>query len=137
MSRLNFTDPNDGKVYSLANPEHEGWLTKQSEWIKDWRKRYFTLKGSKLFFSKEKGSEPHGMIDLTSCLTVKSAEMKVKKKFAIELSTNEGQVYYMYAHSDQEKDLWLGAIGRSIVQSSTTFIDDTYDVDADSDSDEN
>jgi hypothetical protein len=29
-----------------------GWLTKQSSWLKDWRRRYFILKGSKLFFSK-------------------------------------------------------------------------------------
>ena len=28
------------------------FLTKQSAWLKDWRRRYFILKGSKLFFSK-------------------------------------------------------------------------------------
>ena len=28
------------------------WLTKQSAWLKDWRRRYFILKGSKLFFAK-------------------------------------------------------------------------------------
>jgi hypothetical protein len=29
-----------------------GWLTKQSSWLKEWRRRYFILKGSKLFFAK-------------------------------------------------------------------------------------
>ena len=131
---LSYTEPN-GKVHSLENPSHEGWMTKQSEWIKDWRRRYFILKGSKLFFAKDRNLEPHGMIDLGTCLTVKSAaEIKVKKKYAIELATNDRQVFYMHLSSDQEKDLWLGAIGRSIVQSSGTFIDDNYDVDANSDS---
>lgn len=47
----------------LSNPQFSGFLTKQSMnsvyvlnalgmWLKDWRKRYFVLKGNKLYFSK-------------------------------------------------------------------------------------
>ena len=36
------------------------------------------------------------MIDLSLCMTVKSAELKAGKKNAIEVSTKE-QTYYMYA----------------------------------------
>jgi len=56
-------------------------------------------------------------------MTVKSAELKAGKKNAIEVSTKE-KTFYMYADTDKEKDDWIGAIGRSIVQSSSTFTND-------------
>ena len=34
------------------------------------------MTGDKLFFSKSQYSAPHGMIDLSQCQTVKSAEFK-------------------------------------------------------------
>lgn len=69
------------------------------------------------------------MIDLSVCMTVKSAELKAGKKNAIEVSTDD-TVYYMYADTEKEKDEWIGAIGRAIVQSSATFTaDDNVDPD--------
>jgi hypothetical protein len=119
---MNYTDEKTGQVHSLSNPQHEGYLTKQSEWIKDWRKRYFVLKGKYLFFCKDRNVTPHGMIDLSTCQTVKSAE--VGKANALEVSTNDGTIYYMYANSPADKDAWIGAIGRSIVQAGATYQDD-------------
>jgi hypothetical protein len=136
MQRPPYVDPATGKSYDTSNPTTEGWLTKQSMWLKDWRRRYFILKGSKLFFSKGEFSAPHGMVDLSQCMTVKSAELKAGKKNAIEVSTKE-QTFYMYADTEKEKDEWIGAIGRSIVQSSSTFTNednaDNYNSDEDSD----
>ena len=63
------------------------------------------------------------MIDLSKCLTVKSAELKSRKKNSIEVSTAES-TYFMVADSDKAKDEWIGAIGRAIVQSSATFTGD-------------
>lgn len=74
------------------------------------------------------------MVDLATCMTVKSAELKAGKKNAIEVSTAES-TFYMYADSEKEKDEWIGAIGRAIVQSSMTFTNDD-DVDPDNLSDE-
>ena len=53
-SRPAFVDQN-GIRYDTNNPDFEGWLTKQSAWLKDWRRRYFILKGSKLFFARVRG----------------------------------------------------------------------------------
>ena len=39
-SRPPFVDPKTGITYDASKPNFEGWLTKQSEWLKDWRKRY-------------------------------------------------------------------------------------------------
>ena len=47
-----YTDPNTGKTYDTSNPDFSGWLFKQSVWLKDWRQRWFILKGPKLFFAK-------------------------------------------------------------------------------------
>jgi hypothetical protein len=123
MSSLPYIDPRTGERFDTSNPNTKGWLTKQSVWLKDWRRRYFILKGSKLFFSKNEFTAPHGMIDLSSCMTVKSAELKAGKKNAIEVSTDE-TIYYMFADTEKEKDEWIGAIGRAIVQSSGTFTND-------------
>jgi hypothetical protein len=109
-----------GVVHDISSPNFEGWLTKQSAWLKDWRRRYFLLKGSKLYFSKSPSQSPHGIIDLSQCMTVKSAELKAGKKHAIEVSTLE-TTFFMYADSEKEKDDWIGAIGRAIVQASATF----------------
>jgi hypothetical protein len=96
--------------------------------------RYFILKGSKLFFAKNETSTPHGMIDLSQCMTVKSAELKAGKRNAIEVSTAD-TTYFMFADTEKEKDEWIGAIGRAIVQASATFTNDD-DVDPDNNSDE-
>ncbi len=131
-----------GVVHDISNPNFEGWLTKQSAWLKDWRRRYFLLKGSKLYFSKSASEAPHGFIDLSQCMTVKSAELKAGKKHAIEVSTLD-TTFFMYADSEKEKDDWIGAIGRAIVQASATFTNEdgaggAGDSDASSsDSDEN
>ena len=85
----------------------EGQLSKQSKWIKLWRTRYFTLSGNQLYFAASKGAQPHGVIDLKGCLTVKSAEEKCGKKPAFEVATPD-QVYYMCADSEEEKDDWIG-----------------------------
>jgi hypothetical protein len=65
-------------------------------------RRYFVLKNSKLFFCKSEYTVPHGMIDLSTCMTVKSAELKAGKKNAIEVSTAD-TVYYMFADTEKEK----------------------------------
>jgi hypothetical protein len=60
----------DAGSYDISNPDFQGFLTKRSKhhtaicnycltqtlhegmWLKEWRRRYFILKGNKLFFSK-------------------------------------------------------------------------------------
>eukprot|EP00640_Fibrocapsa_japonica_P009916 CAMPEP_0113943556 /NCGR_PEP_ID=MMETSP1339-20121228/26020_1 /TAXON_ID=94617 /ORGANISM="Fibrocapsa japonica" /LENGTH=77 /DNA_ID=CAMNT_0000948459 /DNA_START=275 /DNA_END=508 /DNA_ORIENTATION=+ /assembly_acc=CAM_ASM_000762 len=60
------------------------------------------------------------MIDLASCITVKSAEAKAGKRNAFEVATPE-QVFLMVADSEKEKDEWVGNIGKAIVKSSSMY----------------
>ena len=103
-----------------ATPQCEGYLSKQSAWLHSWRQRYFRLIDSKLYFSKGPKDEPHGVIDLSHCLTVKSAEEKTHKPHALEVATPE-QTFYMAAPSEAEKNLWIGSIGQAIVKGSASF----------------
>ena len=67
-------------------------------------------------------------------MTVKSAEQKTHKRNALEVSTQD-TTFFMYALNEKDKDDWIGAIGRAIVQSSETYQDDEEANDSDSDYD--
>lgn len=106
-------------------PAFEGYLYKRSQWLHEWRRRYFKLyvsksSGPRLYFAKSPTEAPHGVIDLRGCLTVKSADDKTGKQHSFEVATSE-QVYWMYADSDAEKDEWVGQLGRAIVLASRSY----------------
>lgn len=109
-----------------TEPERAGWLTKQGEYIKTWRRRWFILKQGKLFWFKEsivnRTSKPRGIIPVSTCLTVKGAEDVLNRQFAFELSTRSDTMYFI-ADSEKEKEDWINSIGRSIVQHSRSVTD--------------
>lgn len=79
--------------------------------------------------------EPHGVIDLKDCLTVKSAEDKTGKAHSFEVATPE-QTYYMFAGDETSKDEWIGAIGKAIVRYSHSYRPDEADDDDDDEDDD-
>jgi hypothetical protein len=109
------------------DPERAGWLMKQGEHIKTWRRRWFVLKAGKIFWFKQDGvtsmSQPRGVIEVKSCLSVKGAEDALNKPFAFEVSTNNDTQYFI-ADSDKEKEDWINAIGRAIVRHSKSLCDE-------------
>lgn len=62
------------------------------------------------------------MMDLASCTTVKSADLKSKKRHSFEISTPDTQ-YLLYADSESQKDDWIGRVGKAIVRCSRTYYD--------------
>jgi hypothetical protein len=121
------TSDADTKVEFWNNPERSGWLMKQGEFIKTWRRRWFVLKQGRIFWFKEQQLTPYsksrGVIPVSSCLTVKGAEDVLNKQFAFELSTNRDTMYFI-ADTDKEKEDWINAIGRSIVHHSRSVTDE-------------
>ncbi|MED6173595.1 Fatty acid synthase subunit beta [Stylosanthes scabra] len=110
-----------------SNPERIGWLTKQGEYIKTWRRRWFVLKQGNLFWFNDstvtRASNPHGVIPVASSLTVKGAEdALINKPCAFELSTRSDTMYFI-ADSEKEKQYWINSIGRSIVKHSRSITD--------------
>lgn len=113
-------------VQFWSAPERAGWLTKQGDYIKTWRRRWFVLKQGQLLWFKDSSinaaSKPRGVVPVGSCLTVKGAEDALNKAFAFELSTKTDTVYFI-ADSEKEKEEWINSIGRSIVQHSKSVTD--------------
>ena len=92
----------DGQRFFIDRVDFQGALFKQSSWLKEWRRRWLyeflplprpprgvashspcppipsplsptsMLVGSRLFFAKDRHSDPHGFIDLKNAMTVKS-----------------------------------------------------------------
>jgi hypothetical protein len=60
------------------------------------------------------------MMDLATCTTVKSADLKAKKRHSLEISTPD-TCYLLYADTESEKDDWIGRVGKAIVRCSRTY----------------
>ncbi|KMZ62222.1 hypothetical protein ZOSMA_47G00110 [Zostera marina] len=127
-SQPSMEESTDDGIEFWMSPERAGWLTKQGEYIKTWRRRWFILKKGKLFWFKEslvnRQSCPRGIIPVGgTCLTVKGAEDVLNRQFAFELSTTASRdPMYFIADSEKEKEEWINSIGRSIVQNSTSVV---------------
>ncbi|OIV92024.1 hypothetical protein TanjilG_20181 [Lupinus angustifolius] len=123
-------DPNPEDYQGIefwSNPERTGWLTKQGDYIKTWRRRWFILKQGKLLWFKDPTAAapsgiPRGVISVSDCLTVKGAEDVLRKPSAFELSTAHSTMFFL-ADSDKEKEDWINSIGRAIVQHSRSLAD--------------
>mmetsp|Transcript_9069 Transcript_9069/g.18145 ORF Transcript_9069/g.18145 Transcript_9069/m.18145 type:complete len:314 (+) Transcript_9069:206-1147(+) len=59
-----------GRALDVNHPSLSGWVQRQSEWVKEWRSRWISLKGGYLFVAKEEGGMPHDFVDLTRALGV-------------------------------------------------------------------
>jgi len=125
-----FTDKkkeDEVQVQFWNNPERSGWLMKQGEYFKTWRRRWFVLKQGRIFWFKDNylspSSKPRGVILVGNCLTVKGAEDVLNKQYAFELSTSKETMYFI-ADTDKEKEDWINSVGRSIVRHSKSITDE-------------
>ncbi|GBF91699.1 hypothetical protein Rsub_04003 [Raphidocelis subcapitata] len=109
------------------NPDRSGWLMKQGEYIKTWRRRWFVLKQGKIFWFKSDvvtpDSVPRGIIEVKKCLSIKGAEDTINKPHAFEISTVDDNMFFI-ADSDKEKEDWINAVGRAIVKHSRSLLAD-------------
>lgn len=115
-----------GDVEFWHGNERAGWLMKQGEFIKTWRRRYFVLKQGKIFWFKSDvitpDSVPRGVIEVNRCLSIKGAEDAINKPFAFEISTTDSNMYFV-ADKDKDKEDWINSIGRAIVRHSKSMLD--------------
>ena len=99
----------------VGAPAHQGFLSKRSDWLRVWRTRFFKLYmgagGPRLYFMKDADAPPHGVIDLRTCLTVKTADEKTGKPHSFEVATGE-QVFFMCADTAAAKDEVRGCCAR-------------------------
>lgn len=117
-------------VISSRDVVKEGWLTKQSRNVKEWRKRYVVLTRDCLATFKYGPQEVYRCADATELvffghmMTVRSAEHETQKENSFCLQRQkDARFFYFIADSPSEKEGWVGAIGRQMVRR-TVMIDD-------------
>jgi hypothetical protein len=96
----------------------EGWLSKQSKYLKEWRKRWFVLTPNYLLTYKSQTMDyrnPTEVIKLRECSTVKSADDDTDRQNAFRVDSSS-RVFLCIAESPQEKESWIGHIGRQMVR---------------------
>jgi len=102
-------------VASLTPADFEGFMTKVGGGTKTWHKRWFVLKGNKLYYFKtKKDTEITGCVVLTAESFVRkepSYKKKNKNTFAVGTTT---RIFYMYPDSQLETDQWVAVIAKNI-----------------------
>jgi len=112
-------------VASLEPHDKDGFLTKQGGAIKTWKRRWFVLKGSKLWYFKSRtDTSAKGFIELEATTLVRDESANNKKKktmFSIQARGLKGRrVFMMYPDTSQESAEWIEAIRKNIAACSAS-----------------
>ncbi|KAB0404451.1 hypothetical protein E2I00_018385 [Balaenoptera physalus] len=129
-------DDGNDLTHTFFNPDREGWLLKLGGRVKTWKRRWFILTDSCLYyFEFTTDKEPRGIIPLEN-LSVQKVD-DPKKPFCLELynpscrgqkikackTDGDGKVvegkhesYRISASSAEERDQWIKAIRASITR---------------------
>ena len=105
----------------------EGFMVKQSMFMKEWRQRWFVLTPQYLCSFKNQGEyrNPTEFIRLGDCQTVKSAEDISGKENSICVQTPE-RAFLLIARTPEEKEQWISRIGRQMVRRAV-LVDDEFE----------
>ncbi|XP_015824195.1 cytohesin 4b isoform X2 [Nothobranchius furzeri] len=129
-------DDGNDLTHTFFNPEREGWLLKLGGRVKTWKRRWFILTDSCLYyFEFTTDKEPRGIIPLENlcvrevastrkqyCLELYNPNSRGQKIKACKTETDgrvvEGkhQSYTICASSAEERDSWIEAIRASITK---------------------
>mmetsp|Transcript_1489 Transcript_1489/g.4676 ORF Transcript_1489/g.4676 Transcript_1489/m.4676 type:complete len:480 (+) Transcript_1489:180-1619(+) len=116
----------DAGVRYWENPEYGGWLFKQGEHFRTWRRRWFVLKDGHLAWFKKnvvndkscvRGVIPLSTIDSVSIAT----DSTVGRPYGIHIAGAHAMkvgAQFLVAESEQERKFWMDALQRAM-QSST------------------
>lgn len=92
----------------------DGYLYKQDVgWFKFWKKKWFSLQGSRLLYWKDKESISQPPDSIISIAFAKSVENNKAKQNSFMIVT-ENRVYYLQADTSGEKEKWVQSLTRAI-----------------------
>ena len=99
-----------------------GTLKKQSRWLRQWRPRWTVLTRQFLVTYMFEGEETQGrtpteFLALRDCQTVRSAEDDVGQMHAFRVDGPE-RTFFLVADTKEEKEKWIGAIGKAMIRGS-------------------
>eukprot|EP00698_Gefionella_okellyi_P001171 TRINITY_DN11086_c0_g1_i2.p1 TRINITY_DN11086_c0_g1~~TRINITY_DN11086_c0_g1_i2.p1 ORF type:complete len:1784 (-),score=423.23 TRINITY_DN11086_c0_g1_i2:68-5419(-) len=83
----------------------EGFMSKQGDWNKAFRQRWFVIKDDALnYYRQQKDRSPAGKIPLSQSSLHNDAGL------AFHITTSKGRTYELKAENPQEKQLWMRSI---------------------------
>ncbi|XP_033117862.1 diacylglycerol kinase delta-like isoform X3 [Anneissia japonica] len=85
----------------------EGYLLKQTSSFQRWRRRYFKLKGRKLFYAKESNSEIYEEVELVDVSVAESSTKNLNNSFRV---INPFRTLHLIADSRKDMEDWISAI---------------------------
>ncbi|KAF8821461.1 AtPH1 family protein [Cardiosporidium cionae] len=96
----------------------EGWLSKQSKFLKEWRRRWCVL--TPKYFCSFKGKDfarlkPTEIIPVQYCCGIRSADDDINQENAFRLDTHD-RIFFLVADSTVDKEAWIGFIGRQMMR---------------------
>ncbi|CAK5035690.1 unnamed protein product [Aphanomyces euteiches] len=87
---------------------HKGWLQKEGNSFKSWKRRYFTLHGRMLVYHKEIEGNAVGQG------IVQGVTEGTSRPFALDIHFETGRVLRVAANSERDRSNWVTALNRVI-----------------------
>ncbi|KNC56093.1 uncharacterized protein AMSG_02106 [Thecamonas trahens ATCC 50062] len=95
----------------------QGWLLKQGNRIKTWKKRWMVLNRAFLLYFKsaavKESTQPQGVIKIAEIRKVQIADVHKRKKFGFEIHTRN-RTYPMAADSASVRKAWIVSILKAV-----------------------
>lgn len=90
----------------MSNPIiKEGWMTKQGGGFKSWKKRWFVFNGIDLTYSKKKGKESLGSVDMSKVMRVEEAP-ELQKPGGFKIITAKRTFRFISENANERKS-WI------------------------------
>lgn len=96
----------------------EGWLSKKSKVIKNWKRRWFVLDENQLNFYEKPGKKQLGSIPLSNVVKVKSDS---KKENAFNIILSSSKTYNLSSDTQEECADWISSLNYLLEQSSSSI----------------
>ncbi|KAI9168588.1 hypothetical protein H9P43_007961 [Blastocladiella emersonii ATCC 22665] len=109
--------------------QKEGWLTKQGNFIRNWRPRWVQLVDGILYYYKEPAHET----EPTNYFLLAGAKCQANDKVGVnsfELILANGERRYMSAATREERDEWIAAISQATVAKTRASLKPSASVEA-------
>ena len=110
-----------GKCVKSFQTIHQGFLTKQGGNIKNWKKRFFTLRTNQvLYYYRDIAKDPLGEIDLNdSNFSIREGTLEdgCWSKISLDrcmVMVTKLRKYYLYSETIHETDKWIETIREAI-----------------------
>lgn len=91
---------------------HEGWLTKQGDFVKSWKRRYFVLTDTKLlrYFEDDEQTKFKGIINVSEIKSIKKGKaVEPYWNYMIHLETPD-RLWLLNADSEDKRQEWLNML---------------------------